>query len=94
MGPGFLIDTKPHNSLIWNQLDNSNGGVYNTHMNTAEIIKRLKREGWTLHNVRGSHHQYKHLHKKRRVTVPHPKKDLPIGTYKSICKQAGWEYEK
>jgi predicted RNA binding protein YcfA (HicA-like mRNA interferase family) len=63
-------------------------------MNSAEIIKRLKKEGWILHNVHGSHHQYKHLHKKGRVTVPHSKKDLPIGTYKSICKQAGWEYEK
>jgi len=66
-------------------------GVYNTHMNSAEIIKRLKQDGWFLHNVRGSHHQYKHPQKKGRVTVPHPKKDLPIGTYKNICKQAGWE---
>ncbi|MCO6524639.1 MAG: type II toxin-antitoxin system HicA family toxin [Candidatus Schmidhempelia sp.] len=24
-----------------------------------------------------------------RVTVPHPKKDLPIGTVKNIFKQAG-----
>jgi len=66
-------------------------GVYNTYMNSTEIIKRLKKDGWFLCNVRGSHHQYKHPQKKRRVTVPHPKKDFPIGTYKNICKQAGWE---
>ncbi|ENY0008508.1 type II toxin-antitoxin system HicA family toxin, partial [Neisseria gonorrhoeae] len=27
--------------------------------------------------------------KKGRVTVPHPKKDLPTGTVKNIYKQAG-----
>ncbi|MDJ0572344.1 MAG: type II toxin-antitoxin system HicA family toxin [Pleurocapsa sp. MO_192.B19] len=25
------------------------------------------------------------------MTVPHPKKDLPLGTLKSIFKQAGWD---
>jgi len=60
-------------------------------MNSSEIIKRLKKDGWVLGNVRGSHHQYKHPDKKGRVTVTHPKKDIPTGTYRSICKQAGWE---
>ena len=60
-------------------------------MNSTEIIKKLKQDGWFLHNVHGSHHQYKHPNKKGRVTVPHPKKDFPIGTYKNICKQAGWK---
>jgi len=27
--------------------------------------------------------------KKGKVTIPHPKKDLPIGTVRSILKQAG-----
>jgi predicted RNA binding protein YcfA (HicA-like mRNA interferase family) len=27
--------------------------------------------------------------KKGRVTVPHPKRDIPIGTLKSIEKQSG-----
>nr|WP_255307464.1 type II toxin-antitoxin system HicA family toxin [Muricauda sp. CP2A] len=26
---------------------------------------------------------------KRLVTIPHPKKDVPLGTVKSILKQAG-----
>jgi len=26
------------------------------------------------------------------VTVPHPKKDLPIGTLRSIYRQAGWQW--
>ena len=37
----------------------------------------------------GSHKQFKHPTKKGRVTVPHPKRDIPIGTLKSIEKQAG-----
>jgi predicted RNA binding protein YcfA (HicA-like mRNA interferase family) len=38
---------------------------------------------------RGSHTQFKHPTKKGRVTVPHPKRDVPIGTSKSIEKQSG-----
>lgn len=36
----------------------------------------------------GSHHSFKHPTKKGRVVVPHPRKDLTIGTIKSIEKQA------
>ncbi len=61
------------------------------YMKSTDIIKRLKADGWFICNVKGSHCQFKHPDKKGRVTVPHPKKDIPIGTYKSICKQAGWE---
>ncbi|MGL5076621.1 MAG: type II toxin-antitoxin system HicA family toxin, partial [Waterburya sp.] len=55
-------------------------------MNSREVISRLKKDGWELVNIRGSHHQYKHPHKKNKITVPHPKKDLPIGTLKNIFK--------
>jgi len=37
----------------------------------------------------GSHVQFKRPSKKGRVTVPHPKKDIPVGTLKSIERQAG-----
>jgi predicted RNA binding protein YcfA (HicA-like mRNA interferase family) len=37
----------------------------------------------------GSHHHFKHAVKPGKVTVPHPKKDLPIGTVRSILRQAG-----
>lgn len=57
-------------------------------MNSAKIIKQIEDDGWYLVNVVGSHHQFKHPTKKGRVTVPHPKKDLPIKTVKSILKQA------
>jgi predicted RNA binding protein YcfA (HicA-like mRNA interferase family) len=33
--------------------------------------------------------QFKHPVKRGRVTVPHPERDLPAGTLRSIEKQAG-----
>ncbi len=60
-----------------------------THMNSAALIKELKSDGWVLVHTVGSHHQFKHPSKAGKVTVPHPKKDLPVGTVKSIRKQAG-----
>jgi predicted RNA binding protein YcfA (HicA-like mRNA interferase family) len=62
-------------------------------MKSAEIIKILKADGWYVFNTRGIHHQFKHPFKIGKVTVPHPKTDLPIGTEKSIFKQASLEKE-
>jgi len=59
-------------------------------MTSREVIAKLKKDGWILVHIRGSHHHYKHPTKPGRVTVPHPKKDLPIGTLRSVYKQAGW----
>ena len=56
--------------------------------NNKKILKRLKAEGWTLRNVVGSHHQF--TKDGKRITVPHPKKDLPKGTARAIAKAAGW----
>jgi predicted RNA binding protein YcfA (HicA-like mRNA interferase family) len=58
-------------------------------MNSRDIIKILENDGWFLVATKGSHHQFKHPVKAGRVTVPHPKKDLPKGTVNSIRKQAG-----
>lgn len=58
-------------------------------MNGAQLIRLLLSDGWQLVHAVGSHHQFKHPTKRGKVTVPHPKKDLPIGTTRSILKQAG-----
>ncbi|MGL4386307.1 MAG: type II toxin-antitoxin system HicA family toxin [Snodgrassella alvi] len=58
-------------------------------MHSSKLIKMLKENGWYEVAVKGSHHQFKHSTKKGRVTVPHPKKDLPLGTVKNILKQVG-----
>ena len=44
--------------------------------------------------MKGSHHHLKHPTKPGTVTVPHPEKDLPIGTLKSIEKQSGVKLDK
>jgi predicted RNA binding protein YcfA (HicA-like mRNA interferase family) len=56
---------------------------------SKEVIRRLKADGWEV-AARGSHRQFKHPAKSGRVTVPHPRKDIPHGTLLSIMKQAGW----
>lgn len=56
---------------------------------SREIIKILEADGWLLFQVEGSHYQYKHPHKKGKVTVKHPDKTVPGPTAKSIWKQAG-----
>ncbi|MDX8502662.1 type II toxin-antitoxin system HicA family toxin [Mesorhizobium sp. VK4C] len=55
---------------------------------SRRIIKRLKDEGFELVSVRGSHHKFR----KGAIVlvVPHPEKDLPIGTARAIAKQASW----
>ena len=56
---------------------------------SREIVKIITKDGWYEVNCFGDNHQYKHPTKKGRLTIPHPKKDLPIGTVRSIFKQAG-----
>lgn len=58
-------------------------------MKSGDLIKMLEADGWRQARVVGSHHHFKHPTKPGLVTVPHPKKDLPIGTVNSIRKQAG-----
>ncbi|MEW6518933.1 MAG: type II toxin-antitoxin system HicA family toxin [Thermodesulfobacteriota bacterium] len=61
-------------------------------MKSGEIIQRLKRDGWVLHHTKGDHHQFKHPERPGKVTVPHPRKDLPVGTLRNIYRQAGWQW--
>ncbi|PMS35583.1 putative RNA binding protein YcfA (HicA-like mRNA interferase family) [Trinickia symbiotica] len=60
-------------------------------MNSSRLIRMLEEGGWELVRVTGSHHHFKHPRKQGLVTVPHPNKDLPIGTLRSILKAAGLE---
>ncbi|MYC66267.1 MAG: type II toxin-antitoxin system HicA family toxin [Acidobacteriia bacterium] len=62
-------------------------------MKSAEVLRRLKRDGWVLRNTRGSHHQFVHPANSGRVTVKHPSKEIPIGTLRNIYRQANWKWE-
>lgn len=60
-------------------------------MHSNDVINKLKQNGWTLVRVKGSHHVFTHPDSPLTIVVPHPKKDLPIGTLKAIAKAAGIE---
>jgi predicted RNA binding protein YcfA (HicA-like mRNA interferase family) len=57
-------------------------------VNSRDVIRRLLDDGWYEVAQAGSHKQFKHDFKTGRVTVPYPKRDIPLGTLKSIEKQA------
>jgi len=59
-------------------------------MDSREVIRRLKADGWQHVRTKGNHHQFKRPDRPGLVTVPHPKRDLPVGTLRAIFKQAGW----
>lgn len=53
------------------------------------ILQKLKAAGWEEVAKKGSHVQLKHPTRPGKVTVPHPERDLPLGTVKSIERQSG-----
>ena len=57
---------------------------------SRDIISRLLHDGFEQVSIRGSHYKFVHRATRRHVIVPHPKRDLPIGTVRSIYRQAGW----
>jgi predicted RNA binding protein YcfA (HicA-like mRNA interferase family) len=42
--------------------------------------------------VKYNHEKFVHPIKPGHVVVPHPRKDLAIGTLRNIYKQAGWDW--
>ncbi|MYE12228.1 MAG: type II toxin-antitoxin system HicA family toxin [Gammaproteobacteria bacterium] len=56
---------------------------------SRKIIRRLKRDGWTHLRTSGSHHVFGKG--SRRLVIPHPRKDLPIGMVQEIEESAGWK---
>lgn len=57
-------------------------------MKSKDVIKILEKDGWVHVRTKGSHHHFKHPTKKGVVTVPHPQKEIAIGTLKNIMKVA------
>jgi predicted RNA binding protein YcfA (HicA-like mRNA interferase family) len=70
-------------------IDNALGG--DVLRDSRDIVQRLRQEGYELISVSGSHHKFVHRPLRRRVIVPHPKRDLPAGTVRAIYRDAGWE---
>ncbi|MDD2802235.1 MAG: type II toxin-antitoxin system HicA family toxin [Methylobacter sp.] len=59
-------------------------------MNGKQIIAALKKEGWNLSRIEGSHHIMEKDGMPRGVPIPvHGSKDIGIGLLKAIEKQTG-----
>jgi predicted RNA binding protein YcfA (HicA-like mRNA interferase family) len=61
-------------------------------VNSRDVIRKLEEDGWRKVRQRGSHVQLKHPSKPGVVTVPHPKRELPAGTLRSITRQSGVQF--
>jgi predicted RNA binding protein YcfA (HicA-like mRNA interferase family) len=58
-------------------------------MDSKTILKELQSHGWEFERSRGSHHIFRHPKDGRIAVVPHPKRDLPIGTVKALERATG-----
>ncbi len=57
-------------------------------LSSNDVIRVLQEHGFSFIKQRGSHAKYKNT-AGRIAIVPHPRKELPIGTTRSIIRQAG-----
>jgi predicted RNA binding protein YcfA (HicA-like mRNA interferase family) len=46
----------------------------------------LLERGWVLDRVKGSHHVFVRADKPYHISLPHPEKDLAIGTLRKLIK--------
>jgi len=54
------------------------------------LLRRLKKDGWSVKDQNGSHVHMVHALKKGKITLPrHGNRDLKPGTLNAIWKQAG-----
>ena len=58
-------------------------------MTAREIEKEIRKDGWYFVRQVGSHRQFKHPTKSRKVTIPQHTGDLDRKTVESIRRQAG-----
>jgi predicted RNA binding protein YcfA (HicA-like mRNA interferase family) len=57
-------------------------------LGSSDVIRVLQRHGFGFVTQRGSHAKYRNTAGHIAV-VPHPRKELPIGTTRSIIRQSG-----
>jgi predicted RNA binding protein YcfA (HicA-like mRNA interferase family) len=58
-----------------------------------EVVRLLKADGWTIRRKGpGDHVQYVHPTEPGKVTLDMGADPIPVGTLRSIYRQAGWEW--
>ena len=63
-------------------------------MNTRDVVRRLKDDGWVLRKGKSgtSHLQFTHPTKPGKVTVTNNVERFPIGTLRSMERQSGLKF--
>ena len=62
-------------------------------MTPRQIVRRLEDEGWEVkRRGPGDHVQFAHPTKPGKVTVDMGVREYPVGTLRSIFRQAGWDW--
>jgi len=56
---------------------------------TAEVLRRLKKVGFKLVSHGKKHDLYEDPRTGRRITIPRHSKEIPVGTYHAILRDAG-----
>ena len=56
--------------------------------NCRKIIGHLRKCGFRLVSVRGSHHSFRGA--QTMAILPGPRRILPVGAAKAMARQAGW----
>lgn len=59
-------------------------------MTADEAMRRLRREGFAERPGRGAHRVFRKGD--RTIIISAHRGDIPTGTLRQICKQAGWEW--
>jgi len=57
-----------------------------------KIIKLLSLHGFSFKSSKGSHQKY--TNGQRIVIIPAPRKEVPVGTLKSISRQSGIDFRE
>ncbi len=57
---------------------------------SKKLIRRAEKDGWVLVRISGSHRHFKKDGVHDILTIPHPKKDIAVGTVRKIYRIAGW----
>jgi len=60
-------------------------------LSSREIISILEKNGFSFVSQKGSHCKY--IRNGYVVIIPHPKKEIPSGTFMSILRQSGLKKE-
>lgn len=59
-------------------------------MKYTELIRMVKKQGWFLSRVKGSHYHFKHPSVEGLITIPfHRSRDISPGVLSSISRSVG-----